>query len=67
MSIAVRVNEPRLVSVQVSEDEITAFLVDGRTISVPIAWSWRLSEATPAQRLNCEIIGDGIGNTLAGY
>ena len=61
MSIAVKAIEPRLLNVQVSEDEITAFLLDGRTISVPIAWSWRLSEATPAQRLNFEIIGDGIG------
>ncbi|WP_449244194.1 DUF2442 domain-containing protein [Desulfobacca acetoxidans] len=61
MGIAVGAIEPRLVSVQVSEDEITAFLVDGRTISVPIAWSWRLSEATSEQRLNFEIIGDGIG------
>ncbi len=61
MSIAVKAIEPRLLSVQVSEDEINAFLVDGRTISVPIAWSWRLSEATPEQRLNFEIIGDGIG------
>jgi hypothetical protein len=61
MSIAVKVIEPRLLNVQVSEDEITAFLLDGRTISVPIAWSWRLSEATPEQRLNFEIIGDGLG------
>jgi hypothetical protein len=61
MSIAVKAIEPRLLNVQVSEDEITAFLFDGRTISVPIAWSWRLSEATPKQRLNFEIIGDGLG------
>jgi hypothetical protein len=61
MSIAVKSIEPRLLSVQVSEDEITAFLLDGRTISVPIAWSWRLSEATQGQRLNFEIIGDGLG------
>lgn len=61
MSIAVKVIGPRLLNVQVSEDEITAFLLDGRTISVPIAWSWRLSEATPEQRLNFEIIGDGLG------
>jgi hypothetical protein len=61
MSIAVKAIEPRLLNVQVSEDEITAFLLDGRTISVPIAWSWRLSEATPEQRLNFEIIGDGLG------
>jgi hypothetical protein len=35
--------------------------MDGRTISVPLAWSWRLSEATPKQRGNWEIIGDGHG------
>jgi hypothetical protein len=28
---------------------------------VPLAWSWRLSEATPAQRANWRIIGDGYG------
>lgn len=61
MNIAVRATEPKLLSVQISEDEITAFLVDGRTISVPLAWSWRLSEATSEQRLYFEIIGDGIG------
>jgi len=61
MGIAVKAIEPRLLNVQVSEDEITVFLLDGRTISVPIAWSWRLSEATPEQRLNFEIIGDGLG------
>ena len=33
--------------------------VDGRTISVPLAWSWRLLEATPKQRSKFEIIGDG--------
>jgi len=32
---------------------------DGRTISVPLAWSWRLSEATHEQIENYEIIGDG--------
>jgi hypothetical protein len=30
-------------------------------ISVPLAWSWRLSDATPAQRANWELIGDGYG------
>jgi len=61
MSIAVNVVEPRLLDVQVTEDEIIAHLVDGRTITVPLAWSWRLSEATPDQRQNFEIIGDGQG------
>ncbi|MGA9351647.1 MAG: DUF2442 domain-containing protein [Anaerolineae bacterium] len=47
--------------IRVTEDTITAYLTDGRAISVPLAWSWRLSEATPEQRANYEIIGDGEG------
>ena len=53
--------DPRILSVTVTDDLITANLVDGRTISVPLAWSWRLSEATPEQRARYEIIGDGEG------
>ncbi len=53
--------EPRIQSVSVSDDVISAQLLDGRTISVPLAWSWRLSEATPEQRSRFEIIGCGSG------
>ncbi|MFZ5452083.1 MAG: DUF2442 domain-containing protein [Thermodesulfobacteriota bacterium] len=53
--------EPRALRVQITDEEITVYLVDGRTISVPLAWSWRLSEATLEQRQNFEIIGDGVG------
>jgi len=60
MSIAASV-EARIQAVSVTEDTITAQLVDGRTISVPLAWSWRLSEATPEQRAKFEIIGSGSG------
>jgi hypothetical protein len=51
----------KLKDIEITEDTITAYLVDGRTISVPLVWSWRLSEATPEQRENYEIIGDGEG------
>jgi len=61
MNIAVSEIEPRVLNVQVSENEISAFLVDGRRISVPLAWSWRLSEATPEQRQNFQVIGEGEG------
>jgi uncharacterized protein DUF2442 len=54
-------SDARIKSAEVSEDLITARLVDGRIISVPITWSWRLAAATPAQRANYEIIGDGQG------
>lgn len=60
MSTAARA-EPRIREIEVSEDTITAHLVDGRVISVPLAWSWRLSEATSAQRRRFRIIGDGQG------
>ncbi|MEK6813638.1 MAG: DUF2442 domain-containing protein [Nitrospirota bacterium] len=53
--------DARIGDVKATGDSITAFLVDGRVISVPLAWSWRLSEATPAQRANFEVIGDGQG------
>ena len=53
--------EPRIQEIHVTEDLIIADLVDGRTISVPLVWSWRLSEATVEQRAHYEIIGDGQG------
>ena len=45
--IIIASNDPRIMAVEVTEDLITAHLVDGRIISVPLAWSWRLSNATP--------------------
>jgi hypothetical protein len=60
MSTAVS-TETRIARVEVSDETITAHLVDGRVISVPLAWSWRLSDATPAQRANWRLIGDGHG------
>ena len=54
-------SEPRIKRVRVTKDEIIADLVDGRVISVPLVWSWRLSEATPKQRATFRLIGDGQG------
>lgn len=54
-------SEARIKSVRVTSDEIIADLVDGRVISVPLAWSWRLSEATPKQRAKFRLIGAGQG------
>ena len=57
----VTLTEPRIVTVEVTDQAIVARLADGRVVSVPLEWSWRLKEATPAQRKNWEIIGDGQG------
>lgn len=51
----------RAVDIRVTEDSIVADLADGRTISVPLAWSWRLWDATQAQRDNWRLIGSGEG------
>lgn len=58
---AKRTSDPRVRAVEVTDKAITAHLIDGRTISVPLAWSWRLSDATPEQRRNYSILGDGQG------
>jgi hypothetical protein len=54
-------SDPRIQEVRVTRDQIVARLLDGRVISVPLAWSWRLSEASSAQRSNFRIIGTGQG------
>lgn len=63
MSTAARARGPgtRARRIEVTDDLIIAHLVDGRIISVPLAWSWRLSEATAAKRQRYELIGDGEG------
>ena len=61
MNIAVKQIEPKLLDVRVSEEEIIAFLADGRTVSVPLVWSWRLSEASQKERENFQIMGDSQG------
>ena len=53
--------DTRIKNIEITEDSIVAHLMDGRTISVPLVWSWRLTEATPEQRKHYEIIGDGHG------
>jgi len=60
-TVAIEYEYPRILGVAVANNIITAHLSDGRNISVPLAWSWRLSEATPAQREHYEIIGSGQG------
>jgi len=51
----------RIVTVEVTDQWITASFGDGRRISLPLTWSWRLERATPAQRGRWELVGDGEG------
>jgi len=51
----------RVRAVQVGEDELTVALMDGRTITAPLAWYPRLLAGTPAQRAHWELAGAGYG------
>ena len=53
--------EPVAVEVDVTDDDLTARLADGRRIVVPLAWYPRLLDGTEAERENCQLIGEGEG------
>ena len=42
-------------------DALVLMPTDGRCLSVPLAWFPRLVHASPAQRANYELLGDGQG------
>ena len=58
-SLAVEVQEPLAKSVRVTSDRLTVDLVDGRTITVPLAWYPRLWHGSTRDRAYLEIIGNG--------
>ena len=51
----------RVRDVAVNEHALSVALMDGRTISVPLAWYPRLANATPEQRAHWERAGAGFG------
>lgn len=52
---------PQAQNINCTDDNLIVDLVDGRTISVPLVWFPRLSEASPSQLQNWELLGDGEG------
>ena len=61
MSTLPKRSEALAMDVSCTADTLTVVLVDGRVVSVPVAWFPRLLEATPKQRADWEFIGGGIG------
>ena len=51
----------RVKDVRLTEDSLSVDLMDGRTITVPLAWYPRLLHATPEQRNIWEISAAGYG------
>lgn len=54
-------NDTRVMNVLIDEDRLTVELMDGRSISVPVAWFPRLAAGTAEQRQNWELCGAGYG------
>jgi len=61
MGILALAADERVKEVFVSEDSLSATLMDGRTITVPLTWYPRLLNASPQQRQRWEICGGGYG------
>lgn len=53
--------DARAAGVTFTQDELVVNLKDGRTISVPLTWFPRLQNATPTERSNWELLGEGEG------
>ncbi len=49
------------VDVSFAADSLVVTLADGRTVSAPLEWFPRLLRATPKQRRNWRLIGQGVG------
>jgi hypothetical protein len=49
------------IRVDVTDAALSVELIDGRTVSVPLAWYPRLAHATPAERAHWRPIGRGEG------
>ena len=61
MGILATSADERVRDVRFSEDSLTVDLMDGRSISVPLAWYPRLMNATPEQRSHWQVCGGGFG------
>lgn len=61
MNLSVKIADERVAGVRSDAHSLIVHLMDGRTISVPLAWYPRLAGATSAQRAIWETCGGGYG------
>ena len=57
----VEMEVPNATAVEVGDDALTMELSDGRSIVAPLAWYPRLLDATPQERRDWRLIGNGEG------
>jgi len=51
--------DPQVTDVSFADDKLSLALSDGRFLLVPLSWYPRLSHATPTERNNWQLLGDG--------
>ena len=51
--------EAQIAGVEITDDELALDLADGRSIRVPLSWYPRLFFASPAERQEFHLLGDG--------
>ena len=56
-----KIKEARASKIKITEEELIAFLDDGRTITVPLSWYPRLLNGSMEERNNWRFIGEGLG------
>jgi hypothetical protein len=60
-SSTIEIQSAKAKHVEVTDDALVVDLMDGRTVSVPMAWFPRLFHGRPAERNNWRLIGKGEG------
>lgn len=61
MATSARLADERVLDVRFDDASLIVDLIDGRSISAPLAWYPRLLRASPEQRANWERAGGGYG------
>lgn len=59
MSTLTLEHEPLAVDLTITSESLTVELADGRSLSIPLAWYPRLTQASEAERANWHLLGGG--------
>jgi hypothetical protein len=60
-TVAPPITEARATGVRFDDDTLVVALLDGRELTVPLAWYPRLAAATADQRRDWQLVGRGVG------
>ena len=59
MTTLILETEPLATTVTVTDEKLIIELVDGRSLAIPLSWYPRLAHASPQERQNWHLLGDG--------